>query len=88
MYRNKTRTTTCRFIDSEYDKHEKIIHFHTESEYGYRHSNLWYPCDNFNEFQIICADLRECTYWKVKFYIDNGQIISMQGIRDFGCLIQ
>lgn len=84
-----THVTTCRFIKYEYNENENIIRFNVETEYGYKYSrNLWYPCENINRYHIIYTDLQECTYWKVKFHVDNGQIISMQGIRDFSCILQ
>ena len=85
-YNLKKSECNYKFINSLYDKDKNIINFKVESEYGSSHS-LWYPCETINEYKIINYDLKECIFWKLTFYPDNGQIISMRGIKN-ECIIQ
>jgi hypothetical protein len=84
----KTRSFNTRFLFIEYDKLKRIIHFDIQTEYGFKCSTLWYPCETISEYEIIHNNLRQYNYWKVKFYKNTGQIIQMRAIRDRGCIIQ
>jgi hypothetical protein len=88
-YNHKTtRSFNAVFRFIEYDKLKRIIHFNIETEYGFKCSTLWYHCETISEYEVLYNNLKQCKYWKVKFYNNTGQIISMRGIRDRGCLIQ
>lgn len=51
--------------------------------------NLWYSCDNIQQYQIICHDLQQSYYWKVYYVCDTKRIMRMeQKSWSWGCLLQ
>lgn len=48
---------------------------------------LWFPCESRQQYELICYDLDQSTYWKVFYRCDNKKIIRMEQ-QSWACSIQ
>ena len=72
-------SVNCKFLTFEYNQDANKLHFTAKYDYGHRYTNLWYPCPTLTQCTLIWHDLHAYTFWKVRFHVDNGQIVSMEG---------
>jgi hypothetical protein len=86
--KNTKKYVVCQIISVRYSENQKALILRVESDIGEK-LKLWILCQSYLQYDDICDDLGDSSYWKFRCY-NSGQIIRKEPVSSlyYNCVVQ